>query len=240
MAGLAMAPIFILGTAMCTLIIPMRMGWKGFPPWIGGVGVALCIAVLIGLALRVWLFTKKIEASDGFLCLNCHYDLHGLPDSGDCPECGEMYERDRLERLWSIWLLDHSKYRKHLQPRRGSLEEREPIPKARGPNLFALTMLPVAMLGPVTLGSVTMISRGTTPWWAWMPLWIGLPALAAWNARRVWKFHDRLKDEEWMVCPRCRKSLNQREDGAAACPVCGKSWPASSVRTAWDRFMKRH
>lgn len=111
MAAVAMAPLFFLGTAVCTLIIPSRLGWTWFPPWIGFAAVGAATLGLILMGVRIALFARRIERSDGFLCLNCHYDLHGLPDEGDCPECGEAYERTRLERLWSIWLQDHTKNR---------------------------------------------------------------------------------------------------------------------------------
>jgi hypothetical protein len=66
---------------------------------------------------RVMRFTRRIAESDGFLCLNCHYDLHGLPDVGECPECGEAYVRADLERRWNLWLQSQTKHKHTIRPR---------------------------------------------------------------------------------------------------------------------------
>lgn len=40
---------------------------------------------------------------DHLLCLWCGYVLLGLPTEGACPECGEIYDVDRVRQSWRMW-----------------------------------------------------------------------------------------------------------------------------------------
>lgn len=115
-AFVAAVPIAIIAIVIPLGLVLPAMGYP-IPPWAPLAAIGL-ILLLMGLFLaRIMFFTRRIARSDGFLCLNCHYDLHGLPDSGNCPECGESYVRAELERRWNIWLLSQTKNRQTVRPR---------------------------------------------------------------------------------------------------------------------------
>jgi ssDNA-binding Zn-finger/Zn-ribbon topoisomerase 1 len=90
-----------------------------------GVGVPLCIATVVVVALDVrnlgpmillvivfnfidsmaGLFLARrarriILKHDFRICPRCRYFLHGLPDEGSCPECGNRFGREQLVSLW--------------------------------------------------------------------------------------------------------------------------------------------
>lgn len=114
------APVGLLPAAVILVVVPLAvllpaMGHP-LPPWVPLAGAGLIVLLVFLLIARVMLFTRRIARSDGFLCLNCYYDLHGLADSGTCPECGEPYERARLERCWNYWLLSQTKQRRTIRP----------------------------------------------------------------------------------------------------------------------------
>lgn len=238
-AVLAVAPLVMLGVVMVALIVPSRVGWR-WPPWIGAVAIGAVVAAILLFVWRITRFARRIAESDGFLCLNCHYDLHGLPDVGECPECGEAYERSRLERLWNSWLQDQTKNQKSIRPRSESAEAREPeLPRARGPTLIVLTVLPVVLLAPLTLLAFALTKATTMPWWAATPMWVGLPAIAIWNARRVSRFQRRLKDADGLLCLRCHRRLELTSDSTVVCTHCGRHDPPAGVRRRWDEYLKR-
>ena len=45
------------------------------------------------------LLNKKL-----FCCLDCGYDLNGLPDRHICPECGTNYDRDDTQEVWKNFI----------------------------------------------------------------------------------------------------------------------------------------
>lgn len=51
-------------------------------------------------ALRERRFKRGLRALDYNLCLNCGYDLRGLPDLYQCPECGVEYDREKVRSTW--------------------------------------------------------------------------------------------------------------------------------------------
>lgn len=67
-----------------------------------GTAVAItCILTGVSLQLRgSQRLRSRLRQSDGMLCPRCHYDLAGLSDEGQCPECAEPYSKDRLATAW--------------------------------------------------------------------------------------------------------------------------------------------
>ncbi|HMN42766.1 MAG TPA: hypothetical protein PKE29_18145 [Phycisphaerales bacterium] len=102
--GVYLLPILILPTASALGAISIRRLIPGLPEWpIPVVGV--CVALIV---VAKWIFDLHrirllLRTHGRFLCLNCHYALTGLPDSGACPECDHPYQRDVNERRWKTW-----------------------------------------------------------------------------------------------------------------------------------------
>ena len=55
---------------------------------------------------RRWItsFHRRLIELDLRLCLNCGYQLHGLPDAHTCPECSQPYQFDDLVAAWQRWI----------------------------------------------------------------------------------------------------------------------------------------
>lgn len=45
-------------------------------------------------------YLRAVSAEDGTSCPVCGYRLRGLPDQGNCPECGEEYTIKSVQRYW--------------------------------------------------------------------------------------------------------------------------------------------
>lgn len=79
-------------------------GVKGLPP---GLNLAASLVPILGsLATTIWFarwntrLRRQAVAADGRLCWECGYVLKGLPDRGECPECGTDYDAEDLRRRW--------------------------------------------------------------------------------------------------------------------------------------------
>lgn len=44
---------------------------------------------------------KELLAKDYKICPVCHYELKHLPNNGQCPECGQRYDRRWLADVWN-------------------------------------------------------------------------------------------------------------------------------------------
>ena len=102
--GVYILPIILFPTAGTLGGLLLRKYIPGLPEWIIPVVI---VTVTLGLVAK-WMFDihriRRILRTHGrFLCLNCHYALSGLPDSGACPECDHPYDRATNERRWRIW-----------------------------------------------------------------------------------------------------------------------------------------
>tara|TARA_R110002111_G_scaffold54072_1_gene93681 strand:+ start:891 stop:1370 length:480 start_codon:yes stop_codon:yes gene_type:complete len=92
----------VLGMAMAVLLIPSCMSTKATQ----GVGLLFLIP-LSGLVI-CWLWeremkakiTKRVKATEGFLCPWCQYPFTGLDEEGKCPECGAGYRKELCEELY--------------------------------------------------------------------------------------------------------------------------------------------
>ena len=49
-------------------------------------------------------FENSLAKADYRFCLDCAYDLQGLPQRHVCPECGREYEIEILQADWKRWL----------------------------------------------------------------------------------------------------------------------------------------
>jgi len=70
--------------------------------WVYG---SLGLLFLSWFYIRVWnkkRMIKRVRNSDYFLCVWCNYPLHGLPEFGKCPECGERYRRELCKKLYKL------------------------------------------------------------------------------------------------------------------------------------------
>lgn len=66
------------------------------------------VGSLIGLLLGAVLYSigqrltrRALTAAEFRACPRCGYTLRGLPRSGTCPECGDLYTPDGLRAAWS-------------------------------------------------------------------------------------------------------------------------------------------
>lgn len=69
------------------------------------------------------LLQRRVLKSDFRVCLRCGYSLLGLPDTHQCPECGQPFAREELRSAWEPWLKKHFGYeRKYHEMDREVLE----------------------------------------------------------------------------------------------------------------------
>ncbi|NRA57602.1 MAG: hypothetical protein HRU13_05735 [Phycisphaerales bacterium] len=91
----------------CCILLPatgvLWVFWWNMPdPW-----WAYTFAPLAGLAIVLLVCLPKIAArlrraslAGDFVCTACMYDLRELPAAGNCPECGQPYERQATASAW--------------------------------------------------------------------------------------------------------------------------------------------
>lgn len=77
----------------------------------GAIGTGLCLLLALSV---IWDYrhARLARMHRRFLCYACLYPLHGLAESGSCPECREPYRREDLWKKWRNWE-DHSRQTKH-------------------------------------------------------------------------------------------------------------------------------
>lgn len=103
--GVYLLPVILLPALSAAVgIIAARLAPGRMLEWpfvvLGALGSLTVIAKWMVDIHRV---RRVIRTNGRFLCLNCHYALKGLPDSGTCPECEYPYERATTERRWKTW-----------------------------------------------------------------------------------------------------------------------------------------
>jgi hypothetical protein len=49
---------------------------------------------------------ERAEAANYELCLECGYELQGLPEIHQCPECGADYDKVKVRAVWQEWCKD--------------------------------------------------------------------------------------------------------------------------------------
>ncbi|QQE12171.1 hypothetical protein JD969_01455 [Planctomycetota bacterium] len=99
----------IVGGAV--ILLPMVLSYfeRGFWRWDGftfslnlGLGLVLFGGMLLPLLYiyAKWLKNKAIQtAAWRYICYGCGYDLRGNLEAKNCPECGRLIERERLDDL---------------------------------------------------------------------------------------------------------------------------------------------
>jgi hypothetical protein len=103
--GLYLLPVILLPTLCVGLgLIVHRIVPGKFPEWpfpaVGILGALLSLAKWMSDIYRI---RRLLRTHGRFLCLNCHYALQGLPDTGVCSECDQPYDRPTTERRWKTW-----------------------------------------------------------------------------------------------------------------------------------------
>ena len=131
--------ILLLWFASAVFIQPIR----------GLFGTAIDFAIIsVLLAPTLWFRWKQRELkkcvleNDYFLCPWCQYALTDLNDTGRCPECGQVYERELCRTLyksiyspikpdWNVQIQTERKaWRRAILLRDGMIEPSEPITPA--------------------------------------------------------------------------------------------------------------
>jgi len=63
----------------------------------------ICYVILVMSLIahsRLRAVVRAARSVDWSMCEGCGYDLRGLPEGHNCPECGEQYDLDRTRALW--------------------------------------------------------------------------------------------------------------------------------------------
>jgi hypothetical protein len=90
-------------TAICVLMIASWEWGRGVRGPIDYAAGALVIGIVTIMVVRELRAGKRLAIlirSDWSRCLYCFFDLRGLTHKGDCPECGQRYEIERVRRTW--------------------------------------------------------------------------------------------------------------------------------------------
>jgi hypothetical protein len=87
--------VFELSGWMSSLLL--QGSFPDVPSYLGALlGLALQIAIAVHLFFGPeWLV--NLAYPRGRLCTECGYLLKGLPDAGNCPECGQAYQAPAAE-----------------------------------------------------------------------------------------------------------------------------------------------
>ncbi len=78
------------------------------------VGIPLLLFLIFLITVTDWVaprvfktrarrFRKHVEAVELEVCVECGYDLVGLPDHHRCPECGIGYDKHEVRTIWQAW-----------------------------------------------------------------------------------------------------------------------------------------
>ena len=80
-------------------VLPPRrnMAYVGLAP------IAGCVFMVAIPTKRQRRFHEALRLLQYEACLQCGYDLRGLPNVHQCPECGTEYEKAEVRMVWKAW-----------------------------------------------------------------------------------------------------------------------------------------
>lgn len=195
---------------------------------------------------------RRLQDYGRFMCLKCRYPLHGLEDSGTCPECRQTYVRARIEKAWLTWEETNNKERPMIPvgyrgsmvgpdgqllstPRRGIdaplfLPRMWPVLGGRG--LWIL--LPLIMIGMAALLLVSHRSfKSPFLYILCVPMWsLSLIGIFAIMQSRL---KSRAKKLGFLACLSCMKDLRE-QPAAGRCPSCDQTYEHALTRAVWERL----
>lgn len=68
--------------------------------------IAFSVLILCWVVITQWFvwstdrWKRRAKAANGRLCLHCGFDMNGLDDSEECPECGSQYNEEEARLEW--------------------------------------------------------------------------------------------------------------------------------------------
>lgn len=105
---------YCLALMTMTITQPVRVGTMH--TWLRGVAL-MPLPVLVWILPRALFgfvrrrLIRRLVATDRMLCTTCGYCLRGLPARHSCPECGEEFDIESVQRTWAQWLGSDGKRR---------------------------------------------------------------------------------------------------------------------------------
>lgn len=192
---------------------------------------------------------REFEASHGRLCTQCGYDLHALPISGVCPECGFAFDLMYDVIIWrraGVFIPSWHKF-----PPGTSLEAdwhaalAQPLPPLPGAKPYherrtrtrrriAWASVPIAVVASFLAVKVAR-DRFDAPM-SWLPgafivptaVWI---VLMRWASRGLQREFEAVKGRMCFHCGYDLRNLPPR----GLCPECGSAFDAEDDAHAWAR-----
>lgn len=98
---------FLLSAGLLCLLTAMMVTRGQWTPLAQVMFWISCASVMPGLPLSMWVYLRwearlidRAAAHDYLLCPCCIYPLRPELNRGQCPECGQPFEREGVKRAW--------------------------------------------------------------------------------------------------------------------------------------------
>jgi hypothetical protein len=88
-----------IGLPLWAMVRPARWLWIPNAVLLVGWGKVVIIAWAIVASLVAWGVRNVVRARRDPFCIHCGYSLTGLPEQGQCPECGRGYRPELIEEF---------------------------------------------------------------------------------------------------------------------------------------------